>query len=58
MPVQVIEQGSNKLCNYLLMKDVVDRYNLLFVPTQSFEHEGKNFLVKIVVTTNFFTNFF
>ncbi len=56
MPVQVIEQGSNKICNYFSMKEIIDQYKLLFVPSQSFEHKG--FLVKMVVITNFFTNFF
>jgi hypothetical protein len=55
-PFQVIEQGSNKICNYFSMKEIIDQYKLLFVPSQSFEHKG--FLVKMVVITYFFTNFF
>jgi len=58
MPFQVIEQGSNKICNYFSMQEIIDQYKLLFLPSESFEHKGKKFLVKMVVITNFLQTFF
>jgi len=52
-PVQVIEQGSNKQVNFNSIKEVLDRYDLNYIPGKSFKHEGKKFLFKIVVIYNF-----
>jgi len=54
MPVQVIEQGSNKICNYLSMREMVKQYKLVFIPSQSFEHEGKKYLVIYLQTFSIF----